>query len=158
MARLQAVESWQTLAINPGILEGAEVPIRKLVSGPVYSEIVMFKRLCLTFALMLAASSVALAQSPYRPVAGPTLPRQLDYFRRDVGVLDPYNTFVAPRKRLDQDLRRLQAQEQADAAQAKKAIAGVRASLAAPTGSGATFMNYSHYYSRSGPVRSRQVR
>lgn len=109
--------------------------------------------------LILAASSSAFAQIPrYTPPGGPTMPRALDYFRRDVGVLDPYNTFVAPRRQLDSNLRSLQAQEQYNTRQLQQQVSQLRQSAAAPTGTGGTFMNYSHYYpNRTGPraVRGR---
>jgi len=112
----------------------------------------------LTFALLaLAAGSSAFGQIPrYRPPAGSTMPRALDYFRRDVGVLDPYNTFVAPRRQLDRNLQLLQRQEDYNAQRAEQGISQlnsqIKQSTAAPTGTGATFMNYSHYYTRSSGV------
>jgi hypothetical protein len=101
------------------------------------------------FVLLFLSASSALAQIPrYRPPGGPTMPRALDYFRRDVGVLDPYNTFVAPRRQLDRNLQSLQAQEDYNARRAQQEISQIRQSTAAPTGTGATFMNYSHYFPR----------
>jgi hypothetical protein len=104
------------------------------------------------FLLFLSASS-AFAQIPrYRPPGGPTMPRALDYFRRDVGVLDPYNTFVAPRRQLDRNLQTLQQQEEYNARRTQQELSQIntqmRQSTAAPTGTGATFMNYSHYFPR----------
>lgn len=102
--------------------------------------------------LALAMSSSALGQVPrYRPPGGPTMPRALDYFRRDVGVLDPYNTFVAPRRQLDRNLQTLQAREEYNTQRVEKELSQIRKSTAAPTGTGATFMNYSHYYSSRTP-------
>src|SRR5688500_12810871 len=43
----------------------------------------------------------------YAPPGGRTLPGELNYFRRDTGVLDPYNAFVRPQRNLQQDLRNL---------------------------------------------------
>jgi hypothetical protein len=96
------------------------------------------------------------AQSRYRPPGGSPLPRQLDYFRRDVGVLDPYNTFVAPRRQLDRSLQQLQTRQLQDEQRTSQSLSQMRQSTAAPTGTGATFMNYSHYYSNtaSAPVRA----
>jgi hypothetical protein len=100
--------------------------------------------------LSLVALSEASAQIPrYRPPGGSPIPRELDYFRRDVGVLDPYNTFVAPRRQIDRNFQMLEAQEQYNAQRTQSEISQLRRSTAAPTGTGATFMNYSHYYSRS---------
>jgi hypothetical protein len=116
----------------------------------------------LTFALLASvAGSSAFGQIPrYRPPAGPTMPRALDYFRRDVGVLDPYNTFVAPRRQLDRNLQMLQQQENDNARRAQQDISQlnsqIRQSTAAPTGKVGNdwnpFMNYSHYYTRSNRV------
>jgi hypothetical protein len=101
----------------------------------------------LVSALVLGLASPAAAQQPrYMPPAGPTLPNALNYFRRDVGVLDPYNAFVGPRRDLEYQLHSMQAQQQADFRAASSAIQQLRAAEAAPTGVGASFMNYSHYY------------
>lgn len=89
----------------------------------------------------------ASAQYPrYVPPAGRTLPNELNYFRQDVGVLDQYNQFVAPLRRLDDQMRAMQNQTQTDFQAAQRAISQIRTSQAAPTGVGAGFMNYSHYY------------
>jgi hypothetical protein len=105
------------------------------------------------FALLALTAGSALAQIPrYRPPGGSPIPRQLDYFRRDVGVLDPYNTFVAPRRQLDRNLQTLQAQEDYNARRTQQELSQlntqIKQSGAAATGTGATFMNYSHYYPR----------
>ena len=90
----------------------------------------------------------------YVPPAGRTLPNELNYFRRDVGVLDQYNSFVAPLRQLDNQLRVMQDQQRADFRAAERAISQIRSSQAAPTGVSAGFMNYSHYYRLpSGPRR-----
>jgi hypothetical protein len=92
-------------------------------------------------------SSQALGQYPrYVPPAGRTLPNELNYFRRDVGLLDQYNGFVAPIRQLDSQLRNMQNQQRTDFQSAERAISQIRTSQAAPTGVGAGFMNYSHYY------------
>ncbi len=108
------------------------------------------RRTLLVIAVCAAACGSVLGQYPrYVPPGGNPLPSQLDYFRRDVGVLDQYNTFVAPRRRLDRDLRMLQAQDQANFRQNQanqRGLDQIRNSMSAPTGTGATFMNYSHYY------------
>lgn len=101
-------------------------------------------------ALLIGWCGICEAQSRYRPPAGSPLPRQLDYFRADVGVLDPYNTFVAPRKRLDQNLRQLASQQYADEQRTQQSLSMIRQAGVAPTGTGATFMNYSHYYGMGG--------
>ena len=80
------------------------------------------------------------------PPAGRTLPEELNYFRRDVGVLDQYNGFVAPLRQLDYQLQTMQDQQRNDFQAAQRAISQIRTSQAAPTGVGSGFMNYSHYY------------
>jgi hypothetical protein len=114
--------------------------------------------MCALF-LAVAAADVASAQggryrsyggrysSPY----GPTLSPYLDYFRRDTGVLDPYNAFIRPRRQLQNQIGNIVQQEQAENARLHQQIQGIRAAQGAPTGTGATFMNYSHYY-RTGPM------
>ena len=84
--------------------------------------------------------------SPY----GPTLSPYLDYFRRDSGVLDPYNAFVRPRRQLQNDINNIVAQGQAENVRLQREITqlkGVRDPGAAATGTSATYFNYSHYYS-----------
>jgi len=95
----------------------------------------------------LTMAATAKGQYPrYVPPAGRTLPNELNYFRRDVGLLDQYNGFVAPFRQLDNQLRTMQDQQRADFKSAEKAISQIRSSQAAPTGVGAGYMNYSHYY------------
>jgi multidrug efflux pump subunit AcrA (membrane-fusion protein) len=107
------------------------------------------------FALAIATLAVAagegLCQGParYYPPAGPTLPSQLNYFRRDVGLLDQYNSFVFPRQQLDYQFAQMAAQQQADLLTTQRQleqIKQIRASEAAATGTASGFMNYSHYY------------
>jgi hypothetical protein len=109
----------------------------------------------LTFTVSAPAFAQINRVPRYRPPAGATMPRALDYFRQDVGVLDPYNTFVAPRRTLDRNLQSLQNQERYDAQRTKAELSQIRQSTAAPTGTGSTFMNYSHYYSSGGSAGSR---
>jgi hypothetical protein len=113
---------------------------------------------------LLASAGEAAAQMParYYPPAGPTLPAQLNYFRRDVGLLDQYNAFVQPNQRAAYQFQQLANQQQADFQAAQKQfnqLKEIRPSEAAPTGVGATFMNYGHYYrlqgGAAGRVRSR---
>jgi hypothetical protein len=98
----------------------------------------------------------ASAQIRYTPPAGPVLPSQLNYFRRDFGLTDPYNGIVAPRRQLDYQLQQMVQQQRADFMSAERQInelSQVRQSTAAPTGTGATFMNYMHYYPQRGAPR-----
>jgi hypothetical protein len=97
-------------------------------------------------AALLSAQQAAAQYPRYVPPAGRTLPNELNYFRRDVGVLDQYNGFIAPLRQLDNQLRTMQNQQRADFQSAERAISQIRTSQAAPTGVGAGYMNYSHYY------------
>ena len=104
----------------------------------------------------MAISSVALGQIPYRtytPPAGPTLPNQLEYFRPQSGVLDQYNQFVAPRENLANQLRGMMGQQNRDYQTLQNQVnqsSFVREPEAAPTGTAAGFMNYSHYFGARG--------
>jgi hypothetical protein len=108
----------------------------------------------LTFAAVLVGTLLGLfetaeAQIRYRPPAGPVLPNQLNYFRRDVGLTDPYNAFVQPQRTLEAQLQQMNLQQQADYQAAQRdlqKLQDVRQSMAAPTGVGGGFLNYSHYY------------
>jgi hypothetical protein len=115
----------------------------------------MFARICMTLMVAAAFESVSasatFAQGPprYYSPSGPTLPSQLNYFRRDVGLLDQFNTFVQPRQQLDSQLHLLAAQQAADFRATQRQmqqIKEIRPSDAAPTGIGGTYMNYLHYY------------
>ena len=112
------------------------------------------KTLLATMAVIGLFTNSALAQYPrYVPPAGRTLPNELNYFRQDVGVLDQYNQFIAPLRRLDNQLLTMQNQTQGDFQSAQRQISQIRTSQAAPTGVGAGFMNYSHYYRLPGYQR-----
>lgn len=115
----------------------------------------MIARNCLALivaaVLVSVSASDAFAQGPprYYSPSGPTLPSQLNYFRRDVGLLDQFNTFVQPRQQLDSQLHLLAAQQAADFRNTQRQleqIKEIRPSDAAPTGIGGTYMNYLHYY------------
>lgn len=100
--------------------------------------------------VVLVISSDAFAQKPYRryaPPGGPTMTPYLNHFRRDTGgVGDPYNAFVAPQRQLDSQLATLSQQQQADMRATQQQLSELSKATAAPTGSSASFMNYSHYY------------
>lgn len=122
----------------------------------------MFKQAILAGIAFVIALSLAqsplLAQRRYMSPFGPTLTPYLNYFRRDTGAIgDPYNAFVVPRRELRQTLG-VQQQNiyglQQQVRQANQEIENIRQPLAAPTGTGATFMNYSHYYQMP-PARRR---
>jgi hypothetical protein len=104
--------------------------------------------------LVLASGRSAEAQyQRYVPPGGAVLPNQLNYFRQDVGLLDPYNAFVAPTRRLSNQLQAMTNETRGDFSRAQREIDMLRSSPAAPTGVSAGFMNYSHYFpGRSGIV------
>jgi hypothetical protein len=117
----------------------------------------MFLRLCLAALSLGAAPSWAVAQAPYfrpdRPAryepARPTLSPYLNYFRGNTGLLNPYNTYIRPAENLGYDLQRQRAdlaRLQGHIRQVQGAVQQVENELLRPTGAGATFMNYSHYY------------
>lgn len=100
--------------------------------------------------LLCIAIRPAQAQRQYRrysPPAGPVFSPQFNLLREDTGVIgDPYNAFVVPRRQLDNQLRYMARQQQTDVRAARQQLDQIRRSESAPTGSGATFMNYSHFY------------
>jgi len=113
----------------------------------------MRKQVVLAGLLALAgfcADSTALAQlpryrAPYRAPAGNPLPSQLNYFRSDVGLLDPYNAIVAPQQRFSDDIRSLNSRQRLLQAEIA-APAQLRQTEAASTGTGSVFMNRSHFF------------
>lgn len=113
----------------------------------------------LALALALGLAGAAHAQRPIGPpvpprtypyAPGPALSPYLDYFRTPLGPLDSYHEFVRPRVRLQQQLQqqdtRLRRQAQDLRALDQRITAPQRPGEAAPTGTGATFFNYSHFY------------
>lgn len=104
---------------------------------------------------LVAAESCQAQFRRYTPPSRPTMPSQLNYFRQDTGALDSYNAFIVPQRRLEQQLGNMVQQERNDRRQIQRQldeITQIRNSTAAPTGTSATFMNYSHYYQRSRPA------
>jgi hypothetical protein len=104
----------------------------------------------LLLVLVLAGGRTAAAQQRYVPPGGAVLPNQLNYFRQDVGLLDPYNAFVAPTRRLSNQLQAMTNETRGDFGMTQREIDMLRSSPAAPTGVAAGFMNYSHYYAGRG--------
>ena len=111
---------------------------------------------CLAVVLFAAVaySRPAVAQRTYTPQS-PTISPWMGLWQRNPGALDNYHTYVQPQMELD---RTLQLQNEALARQS----AGLRALnydimqpqgylSMMPTGQGATFMNYSHYYGGNRP-------
>jgi len=111
---------------------------------------------------VLATTQAASAQSPrgrYSSPSGPTLTPHLDYFRRDNGVLNPYFNFVRPKFQAYDELRQLESRlQQQDLRQAelRQDLQAVRETPAAVTGTGATYMNYSHFYPTARQARPRR--
>lgn len=103
--------------------------------------------ICIAFSVL---ASVAAAQTPlrrYQPPAGPVITPYLNYYRADLSTLpSPYESFVVPQQRLQRNLYDLARSQQADYRKIESEIKQVRTSTAAPTGVGASFLNYSHYY------------
>lgn len=124
---------------------------------PIYRPMLI----CLATAMACAVFSQATAEAQqpvdrYRP-ARPTLSPYLDLFRQDTGVVDPFNTFVEPQRRLQSQARQFQREIAGQQATINNLQQQVQTQLqmrptgARPTGTGATFMNHSHFFPRGGP-------
>ena len=125
----------------------------------------MRKLLIVFIILALAATAkTAKTQVPYRsymPPAGSPLPSQLEYFRPQSGVLDPYNQFIVPREQLANRLGAITQQQASDYNAIERQLPKsdqIRKSQSAATGSSASFINYSHCYSGRGAGASRPAR
>ncbi|MFO0817920.1 MAG: hypothetical protein U1A77_08265 [Pirellulales bacterium] len=104
----------------------------------------------------LCGNSLAHAQGAsggrYQSRSGPTITPYLDYFRRDNGQLTPYHNFVQPKFQLRENQQQVDSfmrQEMTRGATLQREVnqlQQMRQSTARPTGSGATYMNYSHFY------------
>jgi hypothetical protein len=104
----------------------------------------------------LSGDSLALAQGSsggrYQSRSGPTITPYLDYFRQDNGQLTPYHNFVQPKFQLRENQQQVDGfmrQEMTRGANLQREVnqlQQLRQSTARPTGSGATYMNYSHFY------------
>jgi hypothetical protein len=104
-------------------------------------------------AMILVASTTGITQAQFPQARSnrtftpnrPTMPAELDYFRRDVGALDPFNTFIRPRRELNQVLQQQQQSlnylQQQQAQQRRMETQSI-----SPTGVGARFFNFSHFY------------
>lgn len=99
---------------------------------------------------LIVVTSVSYGQRPlrrYTPPAGPTITPYLDYHRADLSTVpNSYQSFIVPQRQAQRDLYELSRNQQADFRKIEAQIKEARASPAAPTGVGATFLNYSHYY------------
>jgi hypothetical protein len=112
---------------------------------------------------VVGTREVAAQGRRYSSPSRPTLPSQLNYFRGDTGLLDPYNTFVQPQNQLQNRLRSMETQQQETRSEIQKQQSqeSAVASKAAPTGTAATYQNLSHYYpstNRAGAARGRTRR
>lgn len=106
---------------------------------------------------VLCFEQFALAQRParssYRP-SRPTLSPWFNLYRSEGGALDNYHSFVRP----EQQLRRTLTQQESAIRQqgaSLRTLGGQMSSMqqaypTRPTGTGSTFMNFSHYYSFGG--------
>ena len=106
--------------------------------------------------LVLVSATAAHGQGAYRSPAGPTLPPQLNYFRRDIGVLDQYNGIVAPTIQAQQAVQQLQSgisQQSSQLQNLQGQIQQIRDVPTARTGTASGFMKYSHYYRMPSPSR-----
>ncbi len=102
----------------------------------------------------------SLAQRARYGFSRPPMSDWLNLERRDTGLLDSYNANVRPQQQLRQTLNRQQAAIQRQNAGMRslgqRLSAFERPQRVRATGTGSTFMNYSHYYSsRSSGRRGR---
>lgn len=109
--------------------------------------------LALLIAAAIAALPSAASGQGYQPPAGPTITPYLDYFNAPTSpLLDNYHNYVRPRADLRSNLSRLGTavnQQDRRLNQLGNDFQQANPSEAAPTGTGSTFMNYSHYFSGS---------
>lgn len=88
------------------------------------------------------------ARGRYTP--SPTLSPYLDYFRTPEGPLDSYHQFVRPQIQLGQILRQQEADSDMQAQRIQRLDSQLdqarRTGTLAPTGVGAAYFNYSHFY------------
>lgn len=112
----------------------------------------------LVLVVVLAAaggvSPVEAQSSKYYRPPRPTFSPWFNLFQKNTGPLDNYHSFVRPEQRLFKTL-----QNQGTAIEQQRTQMGTlgqqvtqleRPSTVRPTGTGSTFMNYSHYYPSGG--------
>jgi len=101
----------------------------------------------------LAQTRTASAQIGYYPPGG-TLSPWLNMFNRNPGSLGNYNTYVRPQLELQKTVAQQNAAMQRQGSQIQSLALGMadsqREATIPATGTGATFMNYSHYYPQKG--------
>ena len=117
------------------------------------------KVVVISLSIIVSACIVAPGQTPlrrYSPPGGPTLTPYLDYYRADLSTLpNPYQSFIVPQRQMQRNMYDLARNQQADVRKIESDIKQIRAAAAAPTGVGASFQNYSHYYRFPGGIRQR---
>ncbi len=113
----------------------------------------------LTVLFVTISASIVHAQTPsarrYQP-RRPTFSPYMDYFRRDVGLLDPYNFFLQRDRRLQQSFRQQQSQidlqfqglQQVgqEFQQLGDVLPRFRPTGVTPTGKGATFQTFARFF------------
>ncbi len=100
------------------------------------------------FAFLCLATSFASAQSRYVPSRPPLSP-WLNLYRGNLGPVDPYNFWVRPQLEFQDSMRRLSTQfenQRIRVQQLEQETLRMRLEAARPTGVGARFMDYSHYF------------
>ncbi len=112
--------------------------------------------------VVLSSARAAHAQRGYTPYRRPTLSPWLNLYRRDSGPLDSYHMFVRPEIRLRETLQRQQANIRRQGAGlnslGQQMTRYEREGPVRPTGTGSTFMNYSHFFPVRGAAASRSFR
>ena len=129
---------------------------------------IRFLVLCGVVCLAVSVSSSVNAQPPtakrYVP-SRPTFSPYLDYFRRDVGMLNPFHAFQTRTIRQNQMIQQQRDQMARDQHQLRRQrqeltrvqgeVRRFRETGAGPTGRAATFMSYSHYFGAQKPGTSK---
>jgi len=107
-------------------------------------------------ASLFACSAQAQGIRPsYRP-SSPTLSPWLQLYNRNTGPLDNYHSYVRPRQEVYRTFRQQESviQRQGEGLRnLGQQVMSIRQEPIRSTGTGSTFMNYSHYYNFRGPGR-----
>jgi hypothetical protein len=97
-------------------------------------------------AIALVAWDAQGQQPRYAPPMGGTPPSALNLFRFDSRSPRNYDNAVLQMQQTQNQLQNLSVRQQTDFRATQQSISQLREAEAAPTGVGAGFMNYSHYY------------